>query len=269
MKWRVVLGFGLLILISLASITAPLLTSKDPTQMNLPLQFAPPSFEHPMGLDENGSDIFAQILFGSRVSLRVAFSVVGVSLFLGLVIGSIAGFLGGFFDSLLMRMIDILSAFPNFLLALVLVALLGPSVGNLILAMCLTSWTGFARLVRGEVLHLKLKEYVISTQALGGGQLRQLIIHIWPNLVGVLLVNATFALAGTIIAESGLSFLGLGVPATTPTWGALLSSGRRFLFEAPHISLAPGLMIVLLVLACNLAGDGLRDLIDPKRNQSR
>lgn len=270
-KSRFWLWFGvtILVLITLASVAAPWLTNHDPTEMNLPLRFESPSLEHPFGLDENGSDVFAQVLYGSRVSLTVAFSVVIVSLLVGLSMGSLAGFLGGRVDQILMRFVDVLYAFPNFLLALVLVAVMGPSVGNLILAMCITSWTGFARLVRGEVLHLKQKEYVVTTKALGGGGFRQLILHIWPNLLGVVLVNATFALAGTIIAESGLSFLGLGAPVSTPTWGALLSSGRRFLFEAPHVSLFPGMMIVLLVLACNLAGDGLRDWLDPRQNQSR
>ncbi|MCB0412672.1 MAG: ABC transporter permease, partial [Bdellovibrionales bacterium] len=192
---------------------------------------------------------------------------VTVSLILGLILGSLAGFWGGWMDLIIMRGIDMLYAFPNFLLALGLIAVLGPSIKNLIIAMCITSWTGFARLVRGEVLHLREREYVQSARALGAGVLRQLTTHIWPNLVGILLVQATFTMAATIIAESGLSFLGLGAPPETPTWGALLSSGRRILFEAPHVSLFPGLCIVLLVLGFNLFGDGLRDYLDPRRNQ--
>ena len=168
-----------------------------------------------------------------------------------------------------MRITDMFYAFPGFLIALSLVAVLGPSVFNLILAMCVTSWTGFARLVRGEVLHLKEREHVQSARAVGAGTFRIVILHIWPNLISLVVIQSTFAMAGTIISESGLSFLGLGVPSHTPTWGALLNSGRRVMTEAPHISLAPGLAIVFLVLGFNLLGDGLRDYLDPRRGLNK
>lgn len=247
------------------AVFADWLATQDPNSMSLELRYDPPSWAHPFGLDENGSDVFAKVVFGARVSLTVAFSVVMVSLLVGLGLGSVAGYCGGRWDAGLMRSIDMLSAFPGFLLALGLVAVLGPSVGNLILAMCLTSWTGYARLVRGEVLHLKEKEFVLTARSLGATPLRQVVFHIWPNLVGPVLVHASFALAGTILAESSLSFLGLGVPATTPTWGALLNSGRKIMLEAPHVSLFPGLAIMTLVLGFNLFGDGLRDFLDPRK----
>jgi peptide/nickel transport system permease protein len=155
-------------------------------------------------------------------------------------------------------------AFPGFLLALALVAALGPSVKNLIFAMSITGWAGVARLVRGEILHLKEKEYVQSARAIGNSTFRIITTHIWPNLIGVMTVQCTFAMAGTLIIESGLSFLGLGAPPTTPTWGMLLNSGRYYLVEAPHISIFPGLAILLLVLGFNLLGDGLREILDPK-----
>lgn len=259
--------FGTLIvclLIGLA-VFAPFIASSDPNEMVLPNRLASPSFDHFFGTDENGSDVFSKVVYGSRVSLLVAGCVVLISALIGLIIGSFAGYKGGWIDLTLMRAIDIVYAFPGFLLALSLVAVLGPSLRNLIIAMSLTGWASFARLVRGEVLYLKEKEYVLTSKALGSGALRQIVYHVWPNLFGILFVQATFAMAGTIISESGLSFLGLGVPATTPSWGALLNSGRKVLFDAPHVSLFPGLAIMTLVLGFNLLGDGLRDLFDPRR----
>lgn len=258
---------GALILIGLATIsaTAHWICQFNPNEMNLPDQFQPPSHIHWLGTDENGSDVFSKMVYGARVSLTVAIVVVGLSATIGLLVGSLAGFYGGVVDMIVSRVMDLIYAFPGFLLALSLVAVLGPSLKNLILTMSLTSWASFARLVRGEVYHLREREYVVSSRALGAGALRQVVYHVWPNLFGVLIVQSTFAMAGTIVAESSLSFLGLGVPSTTPTWGALLSSGRKFLSEAPYLSLVPGLAIVLLVFGFNLLGDGLRDHLDPRQ----
>jgi peptide/nickel transport system permease protein len=194
----------------------------------------------------------------------VSFTVVLLSALIGVLIGSLAGYTGGWVDLAMMRVLDMFYAFPGFLLALTFVALLGPSLENLIFAMCLTGWTGYARLTRGEVLHLKTRDYVIGAVALGASHSRVLFRHILPNLLGLLVVQMTFGMAGTIITESGLSFLGLGAPGNTPTWGALLNSGRRFLTEAPHISIFPGLAIVMLVLGFNLVGDSLRDHFNPR-----
>ena len=269
LKWHkkllMVLGSVMVLAMLMMAIFSPWLTSLDPNAMDLANRYAAPSAQHWFGLDENGSDVFAKIVYGARVSLLVSFVVVMVGAFIGLIVGSLAGYFGGWIDSLVMRLMDMLYAFPGFLLALALVAMLGPSVRNLIIAMSITTWTGFARLVRGEVLHLKEREYVTSAFALGAGTWRVLTFHIWPNLVGLLVVQSTLAMSGTIISESGLSFLGLGAPPTTPTWGALLSSGRKILFEAPHVSFFPGLFILILVLGFNLFGDGLRDMMDPKR----
>ena len=260
-----VIGASMILVMVLVALFAPLLAPQDPNLMSLTDRYAGPSLGHPFGLDENGSDVLAKIAFGARVSLGVSLSVVFISVLIGLTLGSLAGFVGGWVDNLIMRIIDMIYAFPNFLLALGLVAVMGPSIENVILAMCLTAWTGYARLVRGEVLHLREREYVVTARALGGGSIRQIVVHIWPNLVGPLVVHATFAMAGTIIAESSLSFLGLGAPPTTPTWGALLNSGRKILLEAPHVSIFPGLAILTLVLGFNLFGDGLRDYLDPKK----
>lgn len=266
MKKKLSLYFGATIILIIATLAllAPLLGLPNPNEMSLPEQFAAPSAAHVFGLDQNGSSVLAKVIFGARVSLYVALSVVFISVALGVLIGAVSGFFGGWLDQITMRIIDMLYAFPGFLLAIALVAVLGPSIQNVILAMCMTGWTSYARLVRGEVLHLKNRDYVLAAQALGANNLRLILFHILPNLVGVLVVQASFGLAGTIIAESGLSFLGLGAPPTTPTWGSLLSIGRTHLIEAPHISVFPGVAIVLLVLGFNLFGDGLRDLLDPK-----
>jgi len=264
-KIFVALGSLIIFLLLCMALLAPWIASQSPNEMNLEGRLSAPSSEHLFGTDENGSDVFSKVTYGSRVSLLVAASVVLISSLVGLIVGSIAGFKGGWIDLALMRVIDIVYAFPGFLLALSLVAVLGPSLRNLIIAMSLTGWASFARLVRGEVLYLREKEYVVCSRSLGSGAIRQVVLHIWPNLLGLLFVQATFAMAGTIISESGLSFLGLGVPSTTPSWGALLNSGRRVLFEAPHVSLFPGLAIMTLVLGFNLLGDGLRDLFDPRR----
>lgn len=262
-------GSSVIAVTAILAILAPYITSFDPNEMHLAARLQSPSWAHLLGTDENGCDIFARMLYGSRVSLLVAGCVVVTSCCIGLILGSVAGFFGGKVDYLITRFIDIVYAFPGFLLALSLVAVLGPSLQNLVISMSLTGWAGFARLVRGEVLHLREKEYVLTARALGAGTIRQLVFHVWPNLFGIVVVHATFALAGTIVAEAGLSFLGLGVPSTTPTWGALLNSGRRFLSEAPHISLFPGAAILILVLGFNLFGDGLRDYLDPRQQTQK
>ena len=249
------------ILISLMTPFLPLPSFKD---YDFEKRYDGPSLTAPFGRDENGADLMTLVFWGSRLSLIVALSVVTITTTVGLIIGSLAGYFGGRTDFLIMRFIDMLYSFPGFLLALALVATLGPSVRNLIIAMSITGWAGVARLVRGEILHLKEKEYVQSALAIGNKSFRVITVHIWPNLIGVMTVQCTFAMAGTLIVESGLSFLGLGAPPTTPTWGMLLNSGRYYLVEAPHISIFPGLAILTLVLGFNLLGDGLREILDPK-----
>jgi len=265
----VAIGASVILITAAFALLAPYIVKFDPNEMHLADRLQAPSSIHLLGTDENGCDIFSRMVYGSRVSLMVALFVVLTSGCVGLILGSVAGFYGGKVDYLVTRFIDVVYAFPGFLLALSLVAVLGPSLQNLVISMSLTGWAGFARLVRGEVLHLREKEYVLSARALGAGTFRQLVFHVWPNLLGLVVVHSTFALAGTIIAEAGLSFLGLGVPSTTPTWGALLNSGRRFLSEAPHISLFPGVAILILVLGFNLFGDGLRDFLDPRQQTQK
>jgi peptide/nickel transport system permease protein len=262
------LGSFLLFALILTAVFAPWIAPQDPNLMQLEKQFEAPSLAHPFGLDQNGSDVFSLVVYGARTSLFVGFTVVAISATLGLLIGSWAGWKGRIWDLALMRVIDLVHAFPGFLLALALVAVMGPSLGNLIFAMCLTGWTGYARLVRGEILSLKEREFVVGAVAIGASPWRILTRHLWPNLLGILAIQATFGIAGTVVAESGLSFLGLGVPPTVPTWGALINAGRRSLFQAPHVSLFPGLALFTLVLSLNLIASGLRDLVDPKRSDS-
>ncbi len=259
-------GGSIIFTVLVVALLAPWIATHDPNAMSLENRYQPPSAQHWFGLDQDGSDVFSKVVYGSRISFYVAISVVSICLIIGLMIGSIAGYMGGRADQFFMRIVDMLYAFPGFLLAITLVAVLGPSINNLIFAMCITGWASYARLVRAEVLHVKSKEFIQSAKALGANPLRIVILHVWPNLVGPVVVQCSFAMAGTIISESSLSFLGLGAPPTTPTWGALLNAGRKILIEAPHVSVFPGVAIVLLVLGFNLFGDGLRDYLDPKKN---
>lgn len=264
---QMVVGLSGLCLITSLALLAPLISPLDLLNINLARAYESPNLQHLFGLDENGLDLFSQVLHGSRISLLISLSVVFICLGLGLLIGSISAYAGGMVDQILMRLVDLVSAFPRFLLALAVLAFLGSSLPNLILALCLSGWTGFARLVRGEVLHLKEEEYILSAHSQGAPLRRILYFHIWPNLLGILSVQVAFSLVAVVIAEAGLSFLGLGVPASIPSWGRLLSNGRTVLAEAPHISFFPGLALFLLVLSFQLCGEALRDFFDPKTKQ--
>ncbi len=260
-----IVGFILTSLFVLTALYSLSISYEEANQISLPDKFQSPSFNFLMGTDEAGADLFKKVAIGTRISLIIAFSVVFISLIIGLIYGSFSGYMGGKTDAVLMRTLDLFYSFPGFLLALALVCVLGPSVQNLILALSITGWTGFARLVRGEVLHIKEQDFVQSARSIGCSPLRIVTFYIWPNLAGVLLVQCTFSLAGTLIVESGLSFLGLGAPSYIPTWGSLLNTGKFYLVEAAHISFFPGLCIVLLVLGFNLLGDGLKLILDPKK----
>jgi peptide/nickel transport system permease protein len=264
-KFLTKLGLSLISFVFFIAIFAPILTGNSPTNMNLKERFQSPSLNHLMGTDQNGVDVFAQIVFGARISLTVAIAVVIISLLIGLIVGSLAGYLGGWIDILIMRFIDMIFAFPGFLLILTVAAILqSSSVGQIIFVLCLTGWASYARLIRGEILHLKHKDFVLSADAMGVSPLRKIVFYIWPNLIGPVMIQASFGMSVIIITESSLSFLGIGVPPSTPTWGSLLSSGRNYLLEAPYMSLFPGLALMIVVLGFNLLGDGLRDLLDPK-----
>lgn len=259
------LGLALLVLFLLATLLAPWLTHYDPIQLHLGQRLLPPSSQHLFGTDELGRDVFARILFGARVSLTVAFAVVALSLTLGLVLGTLAGFYGGALDTILnLYVSNAFLSLPGILLAITLVAFLGASVFNLVIALALSSWVNYARLVRAQVLALRGREFVQAARSLGAGNLRLILRHILPNALQPLLVQSAIGMATAILAESTLSFLGLGIQPPTPTWGAMLNDARSHLFESPYLVFFPAAALALCVLAFNLIGDGLRDLLDPR-----
>jgi peptide/nickel transport system permease protein len=255
---------GFLALLLLGALFAPYLSPVTPGTLDLANGLEGPGWVHPLGQDRLGRDVLAGILYGGRVSLTVGILVVGVSLAVGTLVGFVSGYAGGWVDEAVMRVVDILLAFPGILLAIALAGVLGPSLLNVVLALSLLGWVGFARLVRGEVLSLKTREFVVAARALGARVPRLAWRHVLPNLVGPLAVQATFSVAGTILAESSLSFLGLG-PQDVPTWGAMLSQGVDYLLFAPHLALFPGLAIMGTVLGMNVLGDALRDRLEPSQ----
>jgi peptide/nickel transport system permease protein len=250
---------------ALAAIVGPVLAPFDPAAQELALRLAGPTAAHPFGLDELGRDILARVLAGARISFLVGLTVVGVSASLGTLLGAVAGYFGGLADEVISRVIDTLLAFPGLLLAIALVAVLGPSLGNVLFALTIIGWVGYARLVRGQVLRAREFEYVQAARALGAGAARVLWWHVIPSAMPAVVVQATLGMAGAILGEAALSFLGLGVQPPTPSWGTMLNGGRAHLLDAPHLTVFPGLAIALLVLGFNFLGDGLRDLTDPKR----
>ncbi|MBI3993402.1 MAG: ABC transporter permease [Candidatus Lambdaproteobacteria bacterium] len=249
----------------LPALLAGWLTPFDPYAGDLAQALTPPGGAHLLGRDEQGMDILSRLIVGARISLLVGVSTVAVSALVGVALGVLAGYAGGWVEQALMRLVDVLLAFPGLLLAIALVAVLGPGLGNVVLALAVLGWTGFARLARAQTLTVKHMDYVQAAVAAGAGHTRLMLRHIVPNMLGPVLVQASFAIAGAILSEASLSFLGLGVPPGTPSWGAMLSEGRHVLFEAPHVSVFPGLAIMLVVLSFNLLGDALGDALDPKR----
>lgn len=257
-------GLVLTVLLIVIALAAPLLAPFDPDVQDTARRLEPPSRQHLLGLDDLGRDVLSRIIFGARVSLRVGFSVVILASIVGISLGAIAGYFGGWADTIVMRVTDILLAFPGILLAIALVAVLGPSLNNVVLALATIGWVGYARLVRGQVLKVREMEYVTAARALGAKSPRVIILHVLPNVINPVIVMATLGLAGAILAEAALSFLGLGVQPPTPSWGAMLTSGRRYLGLANHLAIYPGIAIMLAVMGLNFLGDGLIDALDPK-----
>ncbi len=262
MKRKAVLAI-LLIIIGMfvfAALFAPLLAPYSPDQQNLCPGLSGPSSGHWLGQDKLGRDLLSRMIFGARVSLLVGVSVVLISLIVGFMVGAISGVFGGMIDQALMRIIDLLMAFPGILLAIALAAVLGPGIGNVIFALSLLGWVGYARLVRGQVLVEREKAYFESARALGAGTARIIFKHLVPNLAGPVLVQASFGIAGAILAEASLSFLGLGAQKI-PSFGSLLAHGINFLRTAPHLTIFPGLAVFLLVISFNLLGDFIADYL--------
>jgi peptide/nickel transport system permease protein len=258
------IGVTLLAVLGVVAVFAPALAPDSPAAQNLAHDLAASSADHILGTDKLGRDVLSRVIFGSRISLAVGATTVTVSLAIGLSLGALSGFFGGRTDRLLMRLVDILMAFPGILLAIAMTAVLGPGLHHVVVALALIGWTGYARLVRGEILSLREKDFVQAALALGGSPARVIARHIVPNLLPTLLIQATFGMAAAIIAEGSLSFLGLGAEPPTPSWGAMLNEGRQFILVAPHLTTYPGLAITITVLALNLAGDGLRDRLEKR-----
>jgi len=252
----------MLLLLGTTALFAPMLAPRDPLSQNLDQDLIAHSREHPLGTDKLGRDLLSRIIYGGRVSLLVGMATVTLSLTIGVAIGSFSGYFGGLVDQMLMRLVDILMAFPGILLAIAFTAVLGPGLDHVIVALCLIGWTGYARLVRGEILSLRERDFIHAARALGGRPKRIILHHLLPNLLPPLLIQATFGLAAAVVAEGSLSFLGLGVEPPTPSWGSMLNDGRQFLLVAPHLTTYPGLALMITVLALNLVGDALQERLN-------
>jgi peptide/nickel transport system permease protein len=258
-------GLALSLLLLVLALGAPWLAPYNPASQNLSVRLSPPAGGHWMGTDELGRDILSRILYGTRVSMLVSVSVVLGACLVGLAVGALAGYWGGWVDRVVnIVLINAFLSFPGILLAIAFAAFLGPGLGKVILALVITGWAGYARLARAQVLQAKEMDYVAAARSLGASDARILVRHLLPNIIQPVLVQATIGMAAAILAESTLSFLGLGVLAPMPSWGAMLNDGRSHLFDAPHMVLFPALAVMAAVLAFNLLGDALRDWADPR-----
>ena len=263
------LGVALLVLFVVCAVFAPWLAPQDPAQLDLTGRLMGPSWSHWFGTDELGRDILSRTLFGARISLIVAVSVVGLSLAVGLVAGALAGFYGGWTDTVVnVYVTNAFMALPGILLAIAFVAFMGPGLENVILALAISGWVGYARLVRAQVMAVKEKEYVEAARALGASDLRIMGRHILPNILQPLIVQAAIGMAGAVLAEATLSFLGLGVPPPAASWGSMLNDARSHLFDSPHLVFFPAMAVMLCVLSFNFIGDALRDWMDPRTRMS-
>ncbi len=261
------LGTGIVLCMAFFAVFAPYLTPYSPTEPNVDMMLLPPSFSHVLGTDAVGRDIFTRLLYGARVSLWVGFIAVGISSAIGIALGLISGYFGGIIDEIIMRLVDIMLCFPSFFLILAVIAFLEPSVTNIMVVIGFTSWTGLTRLVRAETLSLRERDFVLAAKLSGASKFRILFVHILPNTLAPVFVSATLGIAGAILVESSLSFLGLGVQPPYPSWGNMLLDGKDVLSNAPWLSLFSGLAIFITVLGYNLLGESLRDMLDPRLKQ--
>jgi peptide/nickel transport system permease protein len=260
-----VLGIIILALLILTAVFAPLIAPFDPYEMNLGENLKPPGIDgHLLGTDELGRDIFSRLIYGSRISLTVGLIVVGIAGTIGVTLGAISGYYGGMVDNAIMSIVDIVLAFPFLVLAIAVVSIVGASLTNMMIVLGCVSWIGYTRLVRGQVLALREQQFVTAARAIGAGDLDIIFNHIMPNTLGVVIVQATFGVAIAIIAASALSFLGMGAQPPTAEWGAMLSVAKKHMRHHPTMAIAPGMAIMITVLAINLVGDALRDALDPR-----
>jgi peptide/nickel transport system permease protein len=257
-------GGVVVILLFLIAFLAPYITPYGPNDLDLYHVLMPPSSSHWFGTDDLGRDVLTRVIFGARISLLVGFVAVGIYVVIGTILGLIAGYYSGWIDSILMRFTDIMLCFPTFFLILAVIAFLGQSIWYIMIIIGVTSWMGICRLVRAEVLSIREREYVMAVRALGASDMRIIFRHILPNSMSPVLVSATLGVAGAILTESALSFLGIGVPPPTPSWGNILTSGKDYIEFAWWLTLYPGLAITVTVLAYYLVGEGIRDALDPR-----
>ena len=261
-------GFAVVAVLVIVAVFAPLIATHDVGATNLSARYLPPSSEHWLGTDATGRDLFSRVVYGARISLRVGTIVVAVSATVGIVIGALAGYYGGWVDRIVSGyLLNVFLAFPGLLLAIAMVAFLGAGLNKLILALSIIGWVGYARLIRGQVLKVREYDFVQAARALGASDLRIIFVHVLPNAIQPLIVQASLGMAGAVLSEASLSFLGLGVPPPAPSWGVMLEEARDLatLQAAPHALLVPGVAIALTVLAFNFVGDGLREYLDPRQ----
>lgn len=259
-----VAGSIVILLLFTVSIAAPFLAPHDPSEIDIKQILMGPSSSHLLGTDQLGRDVLSRMIWGSRISLKVGFVAIGIATAIGIVFGAVSGYYGGWIDSIMMRFVDIMLCFPAFFLILAVIAFLEPSIWNIMVVIGITGWMGIARLVRAEFLSLKEREFVLSAKALGASDVRIIFRHILPNAMAPIIVSATLGVAGAILTESALSFLGIGVQPPTPSWGNILTAGKDNIEIAWWLSLFPGLAILITVLGYNLLGEGIRDSLDPR-----
>ncbi len=263
------IGAGVVALLFIISLAAPVFSPYDPSYIDIKSILEPPSYEHPLGTDQLGRDVLSRIIWGGRISLMVGFVAVGIATVVGVFLGAMAGYYAGYVDTIIMRFVDIMLCFPTFFLILAVVALLEPSIWNIMVVIGATGWMGMARLIRAEILSVKERDYVLAARALGASHARIIWRHIIPNAMAPVLVAATLGVAAAILTESALSFLGIGVQPPTPSWGNILTAGKDSIEVAWWLSFYPGMAILITVLGYNLLGEGIRDAIDPRLRDGR
>jgi len=257
-------GLAIILLLIFCALFAEVISPYSPIKQDLMHMFETPSAEHWLGTDEFGRDILSRLIFGARVSLQVGFIAVGIALVVGGMLGAISGYYSGWLDNSIMRVMDVLLSIPQTLLAIAIVAALGPSLMNLMIAVGISAVPTYARIVRGSVLSIRSMEFIEAARSVGSSDLRIILRHIIPNSMAPIIVQSTLGVASAILNAAGLSFIGLGIQPPNPEWGAMLSGGRQYIRDFPHMTLYPGLAIMFTILALNFLGDGLRDALDPK-----
>lgn len=257
---------GCLVVLALfaVSLLAPWIAPYDPNAIDLTQVLAGPSAAHPFGTDQLGRDVLSRMIWGARISLKVGFIATGIAILIGAILGAVSGYYGRWVDAVIMRFVDVMLCFPTFFLILAVIAILEPSIWNIMIVIGLTSWTGITRLVRADFISLRERDFVLAARVIGAGDLRIIFVHILPNAMASILVAATLGVAGAILTESALSFLGIGVQPPTPSWGNILTAGKDNIDIAWWLSFYPGLAILITVLGYNLLGEGIRDSLDPR-----